>query len=497
MNPLRPRSEGSSESSSNTQAARGKPESKSPPPERTVRTGHTTPIRSLQDLAQYATAQDFPSQDPQARYPPGQHPPLQHAPAHRSLSYAQTLRPHAQVQYAPAQRPPAQHAPAHHPPAQYAPAQRPSAQYAPAQRPSAQYAPAQQYPPALHPPAHRPQAQYPPAHYPTAHHSTAQFPQPYHPPAQLSYDLAQYLLRSIPPAAGATLETRSLITRSPLSPDSSSQLVGQAQAPRAPSATWTSNASSTTTPLHNSTALPLLLDPSKLSPGFAPKLHWQLLSYHPARPDLSLRFDIAFPTHDIEYMQGSSCGIQWTPLSDADFDKPAADKRLTKMTINFQRNLFKWDIDVERDECIRVRDVFEAIHAAFNIPLTSHERSLVTLIDHARCEEAFRLRCNLAPALPIAQQRQGWKRVDALLHETIFCGLTQSKSGTDWTLNLSGVVSKATDGRHLILDHIAADPIVRCQLDLETVTSNSPPPLPVLELPDVCFRSRSCELAAH
>ncbi|KAG1829218.1 hypothetical protein F4604DRAFT_1073906 [Suillus subluteus] len=295
---------------------------------------------------------------------------------------------------------------------------------------------------------------------------------------------AHYLPAQYPP------RLRPPRSRLPPLPDSSSQLVGQAQAPRAPSATLTSDASGATTPspaLHNSISitLPLWLEPSQ--PAFispAPNLHWQLLSYHPARPNLSLHFDIAFPTHDIEYMQDSSYGIQRTPLSDADFDKPAADKKLTKMTINFQRNLFKWDIDVERDEGIRVQDVFEAIYAAFDIPLTPHERSLVTPFDRAGCEEAFRLRCNLAPALPIAQQRQGWKRVDALLHETIFCGLTQSKSGADWTLNLSGVVSKATDRRYLILDHIAADPTVRYQLDLETASSNSPPPLPVLELPD-------------
>ncbi|KAG2335710.1 hypothetical protein BDR05DRAFT_858259, partial [Suillus weaverae] len=119
-----------------------------------------------------------------------------------------------------------------------------------------------------------------------------------------------------------------------------------------------------------------------------------------------------------------------------DLDKPAADKKLTKMIINFQCDLFKWDIDVERDEGVRVRDVFEAIHSAFHLPLTLHEESLIPLRLRAGCEEAFRLRCNLAPVLPIVQQRQGWKRVDVLLHKTIFRGLAQSKRGGDWTLNL-------------------------------------------------------------
>ncbi|KAG1780763.1 hypothetical protein EV702DRAFT_738173, partial [Suillus placidus] len=297
---------------------------------------------------------------------------------------------------------------------------------------------------------------------------------------------------------------------------STRQLVGKAQAPQAPSATSTSHASSATPSpaLHNSTALPPSLEPSylrqrlhnftSLIPGHirdtsesdeecgvldpyggadafmefkgmspyssgsvspalipAPNLHWQLLSHHPARPNLFLHFDVAFPTHDIEYMQDSSYGIQRTPLPDADLDKPAADKKLTKMTINFRCDLSKWDIDVERDEGVRVRDVFEAIYSAFDLPLTPYEKSLIPLHLRAGCEETFRLRCNLAPVLPIVQQRQGWKRVDALLHETVFRGLAQSKQGGGWILNLSGTMSKAIDRRRLISDHIAADPTAR------------------------------------
>ncbi|KAG2745423.1 hypothetical protein P692DRAFT_201674934, partial [Suillus brevipes Sb2] len=120
-----------------------------------------------------------------------------------------------------------------------------------------------------------------------------------------------------------------------------------------------------------------------------------------------------------------------------DLDKPAADKKLTKMTINFQCDPFTWDIDVEREKGIRVRDVLEAIYSAFDLPLTFQERSLIPHRLRAECAKAFKLRCNLAPVLPIVQQRQGWKRVDALLHETIFRGLAQSKRG-GWTLHLSG-----------------------------------------------------------
>jgi hypothetical protein len=174
--------------------------------------------------------------------------------------------------------------------------------------------------------------------------------------------------------------------------------------------------------------------------GPALNLHWKLLPYHPNRSKRFLHFDIAFPTHDIEFRQNSSYGVQRTSLSDADLDKSAADEKLVKMTINFQRGPFEWDIDVKRDKGIRVRDVFEAIYAAFDVPLTPHEKGLIPHHRRAVYEEAFRLRCKLVPGLPIVEQRQGWKRVDMLLHETLFRGLTQPKSGGDWVLNLSGSV---------------------------------------------------------
>ncbi|KAG1727988.1 hypothetical protein EDB19DRAFT_171123 [Suillus lakei] len=235
---------------------------------------------------------------------------------------------------------------------------------------------------------------------------------------------------------------------------------------------------------------------SLVSTSPAPSLHWQLLSHHLARPNLFLYFDVAFPIHDIEYRQNSTNGVQRIPLSDADLDKPAGDKKSTKMTINFHRELFEWDIDVERDEGIRVRDVFDAIYKAFDVPLTNEEKDLLSPHFRAQCEQASRLRCNLAPVPPTAQFQQrdwNWKRVDVLLYETIFRGLTQSKSGGYWTLNLSRMVSKAIERSRIISDHIAADPTVLgrvrgllCDptLDLETTLSNSPPPLPVLELSD-------------
>ena len=190
------------------------------------------------------------------------------------------------------------------------------------------------------------------------------------------------------------------------------------------------------------------------------KLHWQLLSYDPTRRKRLIHFDIMFPICDIEYRQSSSRGVQHTPMSDTDLDKPAADKELTDMTIKFQHDLFEWDIDVKRSEGIRVRDVFEAVYAAFQVPLTSHEMSLIPHHHHGGYEQAFRLRCKLV-AEPVVENSQVWKRVDTLLHETLFHGLTQSTSG-DWWLSVTGTMPAGKRGANINgRDLLSEAPFVR------------------------------------
>jgi len=221
--------------------------------------------------------------------------------------------------------------------------------------------------------------------------------------------------------------------------------------------------------------------------GPALNLHFLLLPYHPNRSKRFLHFDIAFQTHNIEFRQNSSYGVQRTSLSDADLDKSAADEKLVEMIISFQRGPFEWDIDVKRDKGIRVRDVFEAIYAAFDVPLTPHEKNLIPHHRRAVYEEAFRLRCKLAPGLPIDEQRQGWKRVDMLLHETLFRGLTQPKSGGDWVLNLSGAMSTAIANRgYPTSDQISADSTIRSWVE----RSVSDPIVRHYSLADICTADR-------
>ncbi|KAH7923333.1 hypothetical protein BV22DRAFT_589001 [Leucogyrophana mollusca] len=162
-------------------------------------------------------------------------------------------------------------------------------------------------------------------------------------------------------------------------------------------------------------------------------LHWQLLPYQPRRSKHPLHFDIAFPIDSIKFKDYPHPN---RPLSSTDLDKPAANEMMTKMVIQFEA-VSDWEVCVKRKEGIRCRDVFEAIYSTFNIPLTPYEkRTLIPEGNRELCEEAFRLRCNLAPGLTAVEKKQGLKRVDVLMHCTLFKGLTQPKSGGDWVLNL-------------------------------------------------------------
>lgn len=158
-------------------------------------------------------------------------------------------------------------------------------------------------------------------------------------------------------------------------------------------------------------------------------LHWQLLPYDPRTSKQLLRFDVVLPVDQICYQRSDNVRER---LTDQDLDEPASSEPVTKMTITFEQRPFSWTIDVDNPDGIRCRDVFEAIYNTFNQQLTLGE--LWRVPDRRACEEAFRIR-NIVLGSPQIERSLGWKRVDALLHHTIFHGLTMNSKG-DWVLNL-------------------------------------------------------------
>ncbi|KAG8214384.1 hypothetical protein J3R82DRAFT_9377 [Butyriboletus roseoflavus] len=180
--------------------------------------------------------------------------------------------------------------------------------------------------------------------------------------------------------------------------------------------------------------IPNVLPPrSHLVPMKPPafNLHWLLLPFDLRRSKRLLRFDMAFPVDEIVFQLEPARRMK---LSETELNKLAANGTMTKMTITFEHKPFSWEVDVKNARGIRCRDVFEAIYETFNEQLTLEERRLVR--DRRAVEDAFQLRCELAPGLPAVERSLGWKRVDVLCHHTIFLGLTQPKSGSDWVLNL-------------------------------------------------------------
>ncbi|KAF8549330.1 hypothetical protein OG21DRAFT_608301 [Imleria badia] len=119
-------------------------------------------------------------------------------------------------------------------------------------------------------------------------------------------------------------------------------------------------------------------------------------------------------------------------IPDEDLDGLASNELTTKMRITFEQRPFNWIIDVDNPKGIRCRDVFGAMYDSFNQQLTLEELWRVT--NRGACEEAFRIR-NLVLGNPQMEWSLGWKRVDVLLHHTIFHGLTMNPEG-DLVLNL-------------------------------------------------------------
>jgi len=161
-------------------------------------------------------------------------------------------------------------------------------------------------------------------------------------------------------------------------------------------------------------------------------MHWQLLPYDRFRSKRLIRFDVALPLEDIRF-EGESYRIK---LSDADLDKLAVDGGLTKMQIDFESGPFEWEVHVKNSKGITCRDVFDAIYNTFNEQLTLYETKQIPRHQWQEVQTAFRLRCKVKPGLAEVEFRQGLKRVDVLQQGTIFLGLTQPKSGSDWILNL-------------------------------------------------------------
>ena len=159
-------------------------------------------------------------------------------------------------------------------------------------------------------------------------------------------------------------------------------------------------------------------------------IHWLLLPYDPRTSRDLLRFDVIFPVDQICYQHSNTR----ERLPEADLDAPASTAPLTNMTITFEQWPFFWTIDVDQPKGIRCRHVFEAIYNSFNQQLTLGE--LWRVPDRRTCEEAFRRRITVRGGTQAARERsRGWKRVDVLLHHTLFHGLTMTPDGR-WVLHL-------------------------------------------------------------
>jgi len=130
----------------------------------------------------------------------------------------------------------------------------------------------------------------------------------------------------------------------------------------------------------------------------------------------------------------TSCRPTCRNVSVKDMNKPAAADKITNMVI-VCRDL-PWKVVVDRPTGISCFDVFQAIHDAYDVPLTEKDRARFPHKLLQKCKKAFELRCKTVPRLTAVEERLGMKRVDLLNCKTYFHGLIKPGLDEPWLMIL-------------------------------------------------------------
>ncbi|KAI0754779.1 hypothetical protein C8Q80DRAFT_1093334 [Daedaleopsis nitida] len=189
-------------------------------------------------------------------------------------------------------------------------------------------------------------------------------------------------------------------------------------------------------------APPSSIAPSPAPPSVRPneiKLHWQLCPRNMRKAhSLQLDFDVTKPVDLIvirDYSQGFPRKLSSRDVKGYLDRKVCEAPALRKMTIKYQ-NLPQWEVNVTRadGDVIRVRDVFQAIYDNLRLTVNRSERAqfIVPSSNIKRCSDAFIARYEASTlTTPRAEQRAGMRRVDLLMGENTFLGLTRPANDED------------------------------------------------------------------
>lgn len=150
-------------------------------------------------------------------------------------------------------------------------------------------------------------------------------------------------------------------------------------------------------------------------------------------------FDVAFDPLKDHWAVRANRGGHWSPLTPDEGDTPASPHCvLTEMVIT-NHLLAQWPITVRRSRGIRCIDIFRAIFATYDIPLTKTELRHIGPSYIDRCGPAFLQRCDDAAGLTLYNEKCGMRRVDLLRGRRIFKGLksltpSPENGGAQWEL---------------------------------------------------------------
>jgi len=165
-----------------------------------------------------------------------------------------------------------------------------------------------------------------------------------------------------------------------------------------------------------------------------------ILLYHTHISNAPIEFDVSLPPAQILVSQGSSRS-SYSSLTPRHLSPPAVYPPLSFMRIKCP--LLPWPIDVHPDArsgstVVTVGNVLEAIYSALRHRVSEAEWRAASPETQQRVRHAYLRRCKRQQSHTkrAYEESQGLRRIDWLVMNTAFQGLTPGKSPDRWVMHL-------------------------------------------------------------
>ncbi|KAF8157910.1 hypothetical protein B0H34DRAFT_434552 [Crassisporium funariophilum] len=154
-------------------------------------------------------------------------------------------------------------------------------------------------------------------------------------------------------------------------------------------------------------------------------LQWPLIEFAARKREGEppVYFDAGFDPRQDKYAPRAKRGAYSTPLTREECTMCISSSAYIPEIIIISRKLEMWPVHIRGNRNLRVIDIFRQIYDTYSRQLTQEELMRWGPEYIARCERAFKQRCEDGPALTVHAERHGMLRIDLLRGRRIFKGL--------------------------------------------------------------------------